>query len=249
MIRQSFLYGYEITSGNYQLNFRELGDTVDRITVIPYNTYIPNDLATILEAQLNEVGNGDYSVTFDMLNRTFSISNGTTVFSVLPSSTTSSAWSVLGFSNDLSGLQDYTGEQTGILFKPQLPLFNLNDFEYRSNTYNGSVSISTSGLIRSSMLGRYRSMTCDIRYINNKDNKISPVLYNSNAVDETKDFLEWAINKKAILYFNDDKIRTKYFKCVLRKTSESSDGLGYLIKEMSNLPEFYEVTGLEFWEQ
>ena len=250
MIRQAFLYGYNVDQSNSLFYFREAGDTADRIFGLTYGTYTASELALAIQIELDGAGDNSYTVTFDKSKRMFTIA-ADAVFDLMITTATFSIFNLIGFTADESGFDEYTGAETGSLFKPQLPFYSWTRFEDNIKAVNGAVSVSTAGIMKATTLGQLQYMSFDIRFINDKENKHSPVEYNPNAVNEARAFMNAAIKKEAMEFFpNRDDLTTSH-KCVLNKTGQDRNGLGYTLKEMINInmPKFYQLNGLEFLKQ
>jgi hypothetical protein len=242
-----FYYIDGVDSENFFLNFNEgsgeLSATVDT------GDYTPSELAFSVARALNNIGNNIYNVVFDRNSRSFTISADNN-FSLLISSGTQASISVfelLGFTGpDLTGSSSYTGDVVGYSYEPQFLLQDFVDEEDLRMAVSASVNKSAAGDIEVVSFGTEKFFEFDLKFITDIDQGIGGVIKtNLNGVSAARHFLRFITRKKKIEFMPDVNSRGVFKTLLLESTEESSDGVGYRLKELysDGLAGYYE-TGL-----
>lgn len=251
LVYQAFIYGYSIDSSNNKIYFQEPADISVREAIIPSGSYSLDTLRQEIMDLLNDNGTDVYTVTVNRASRTFTIS-ATGNFDLLPSTDTDSVFSTIGITSDQTGSNTYTGDTTGNIYYPQFPVQNYTRFEDKIVAINGNQTKSFSGIARASSLGRIRVMECSFQWITEIDFGCnnSPLKTNTNAFQDTRDFLDFCIDKNRVEFIPDTSDFDTYNVCVLTRTNTSRDGLDYELESLDNInmPLFRRVSNLEWQE-
>lgn len=244
-----FYYIEPIGFNNRFLDINE-GATDLVATLLP-SGYSPTELASQVQRQLNLTGTQFYTVTFNRVDRTYTISAPSN-FDLLVSTGDNaglSAYETLGFLTDQTGANTYTGNQVGSEYIPQFPLQDFRGFEDNEEGLDASVNEAASGVVEVITYGRRRFMSFNIKYI--KDGQpCSDSIYGNdpNAVQNARDFLSFCINKSRLEFMKDENDRNAFETVLLESTRASSKGTGYELRELYNegLIGYYETGRIEF---
>lgn len=247
MIRSAFLYGYTVTDETKNFYFDE-GAGVQSF-IIPPRSYSLENLRELLQTLLIENGTQVYTVAVNRVTRLFTISAPLT-FDLLPSTTTENFFSVIGITADkLAGITYESDISTGQTYLPQFALEGYGAFGLNKKSIKGSVSEAPSGITQATDFGTRSVMKCDFPFIGNFEHrKDSPVESNANGLQDAIDFFDYAITKGEMEFMYDRTDFNTYNICILESAGSDRNGLGYELKEIKNLPSFYQIKKLIFRE-
>lgn len=247
--RSKFYYGHTINQNNNIILFNE--GSGDLEATIPNGSYSLTDYVTAVIAAMNTVSSNSYSASLDRSTRKITIS-GTSNFTldITNSGVGTSAYPLMGFTSDKTGSNSYEGDTgSGSEYLPQFWLQDYVDFEYNKKFLQGTVKESASGIPEVVSFGLSTSMRANITFINDfehSDN--SSIEENTSGLDDAIDFMDYAINKGPMEFIKDRDTTSSYTKVILSSTPESSDGIGYRLKELTSrgVSDYYETGLLEF---
>ena len=244
----SFLYGYVVTNDNFLMPFQE--GAFERLGEIRVGSYTSTGLTKEISRAMNEAGSNEYLVSFDRVERKFTISSDDN-FDLLLNTIylDKDIYDVLGYiGTDKIGNNAYVSDDpTGILYEPQFKLQNFTDFEDHRRASSSNKNITASGNIEIIKFGDINIMSCDIKYITDKEqNPDSEILNNPNGKSDYRSFIEHLTDGRPCEFMQDKEDPNTYEECRLDKTKESNDGLDFKIKRMRQLFYHYESGMLEF---
>jgi len=251
--RPVFYYVDEITETSNLLNFSEPNIAPDELAAtLDVGSRSMTDLMTEIEKGLNDAGDQDYTVTLDRDTRFVTISSSD-VFDLYPvtgSNTGLSAFSLIGFTTDRTGLSSYESDVVmGGEYSPQFYPQSYKSFENNIENVQASVNESASGIIEVLSFGQRRFMEMNITFITNRpQSKSAPIENNPNAMSETRSFLTFLITKSNLEYMEDRDNRSTFDKILLESTKQSRQGTAFQLNELVNkgFEEFFETGTLKF---
>lgn len=102
---------YNIDDTNDQLYFLDTGVTATTSTITNQD-YTEGQLKTEIETQMNDDGDGTYTVTFDSQTGKMTIAIGSGTYELTTTTTNNAVWDMIGFdtSADKTGAATYTGD-------------------------------------------------------------------------------------------------------------------------------------------
>jgi hypothetical protein len=242
--RVKFYYINPITKDNNNLDFNEGAGEINAQVAVGAKS--PEQLALAVQRALNDNSENDYTVDFDRTTGFITISSSI-VFDLLAASGTSgfSILPTLGFTTDQTGLNSYTG--TTPIQETYIPQFLLQDFLAPEDNIQGiqpSVQESAQGEIEVITFGNRSFFEFNIRFINDLDrNPTSIIEVNTNAIQETRDFLNFCITKSPLEIMRDRDNPAIFETIQLESNRSSRDGVGFRLQEIRGLQNWYE-TGL-----
>lgn len=246
----AFNYGHKITGDNQSINFSENG--VDELTAtIPVGGYTLGTFVNALSLALNKVGALEYSVTLDRTTRkiTISATGSFELWVVTGSLINISSFPLMGFTGtDRVGLSTYESDSpSGYQYSPQFLLQNFTDFQDEQRKAEASISVTASGRVQVASYGEVKTMTANITLATDIPNQVA-IRENLNGVSDLRDFMSYLIDKNPIEFIPDENNPDIFTKCLLEKTSESSEGVGFKLKELysRNLTGYFETGDLQF---
>lgn len=246
----SFLYGHKIDNIEHFISIDEGGGELT-INLTP-SGYTFSELATELQRALNAGGTLDYVVTADRATFKFTITASSS-FDLLAGSglyASQGAWAVIGFDmSDKTGMTTYTSDnQTGSLWKPQLPLFNYSPTIHRVGSLQATQDESGSGMVEVVSFGTVNYMDFEMRYITDRVDKPDLIELNRSGVEDAMAFLNYARLKNRVEFMEDRDDVSTFEKLILQKTANSGQGLEVQLYEMTsqNLQDYYETKSLSF---
>lgn len=246
----SFYYIDPITVNNLNLNFDEGSGELN--ATLDVGSYSHSQLPDIIAKAMNDVGTQEYECAFNRDTRKYTISASAN-FSLLPvtgSNAGLSVFSTIGFTLDVSGSNSYESDlATGTEYIPQFPLQGFRGFEDSLEFSQTAVSESATGVVEVVSFGPRRFMEFNITYINDSDRiKGGPIERNTNAVQEARDFMEFAITKRNIEFMKNKEVKSEFDITLLERTRTSRNGTAYRLQELynRNLFGFYETGNLRF---
>jgi hypothetical protein len=248
----AFYYGIEINTSNNEIAFSEGGPEI--IATLTSARYTLTTFATEVARAMNEVGTLNYVVTVDRTARTYTIS-GDSNFSLLVStgSSVSDAYPTIGFSgSDRTGDDSYLSNLSiGASYRPQFRLQNYVEFNDNQSQEETTLHKTASGKVELIKFRTDKIMECELMFITDVDQGLGAyITSNPTGVDDARAFLEYAIEKGPIEFIPDISSVATFTNCILESTSESSDGLGFRLKEeyAKGLPGYYTTGLLKFRE-
>jgi len=233
--RSSFFYIDPIDSTNFYLNFDEgSGELTAEISV---GSYSHSELASPVEAALNNVGTLTYAVSFDRNTRRFSIS-ASGPFSLLIATGTSvgnDAFPILGFTGpDVGPATSFTGNlQAGTEYKPQFWLQDWVDQADNQRAISPSVNKTASGQVEVVKFGTEKFFEFSIMLATDiPQGETNFIETDPNGVANLRSFLQFAVEKNNFEFMPDRDNKALFYKVLLESTEESPQGTGYKIKEL-----------------
>lgn len=246
-----FYYGHVINGDNNLINFKE-GAGPEKIAEIPVGSYTLSKFLEVIVSSLNAESSLDWSYSLDRKTRIVTLtSSGTASLLFGTGSTFSSAPSeLLGFPQiDILNATSFVGSfGSGSSFSPQFPLQDFKDKSENKKMINAVVSKSATGdSVSVQSFGTEQVYKMNIKYITN--NPTEGILrFNSQAVEQAKDFLNYVVEKHPIEFMKDETTPEVFDKVYLQTTPQSQDGTAYELTEYvdRSLPEFFETGLLTF---
>jgi hypothetical protein len=246
----AFNYGHKITSDNQNINFSENG--VDELTaIIPVGSYTLGDFVNAISVALNKYGTLDYSVTLDRVTRKITISANASfeLWVVTGSLINVSTFPLMGFTGtDRTGASTYESDSpSGYQYSPQFLLQNFTDFEDEQRKAEASISQTASGRVQVTSYGEVKIMSANITLATNIPDQVA-IRENLNGVSDLREFMIYSIEKNPLEFIPDENNPNIFTKCLLEKTPESSEGVGFKLKELysRNLTGYFETGDLQF---
>lgn len=249
----SFYYVESVTSNNFYLDFNEGGPELT--AEIPSGDYTLEELANIVEAQMNATTANArvYTVTVDRTTRKISIT-GSGTFSLLVSTGThvgNDIYSLIGFTgSNRTGSLTYIGNNAvGTEYVPQFPLQEYVDQEDFQKSVSASINKSANGIVEVVSFGTEKFYDFNIMFITNIDvGNQGPIINNATGLTNARLFMRFCISKRQLEFMPDRSDPNTFYKVLLEKTDEESNGTGYRLKEMytKNLPGYFETGNLRF---
>jgi hypothetical protein len=253
--KSKFYYGINIDNTNFSLDFEEsLGGGVLSAT-LKIGAYALSTFLTEVARALTEASDNGltYEVTVDRTTRFYTISTSSN-FDIITNGPTASisGWSMCGFTVDVSGLNSHESDSpVGKSYSPQIELQNYIDFEDYQDKASASISVAASGLTEVVSFGQNKFMECNISLITDIDQgKNGLIESNPNGVADLRDFMIDATNKGLIEFIPDRDNADIYNLCILDKTRQSRQGVGFRMYELygKGLAGYYETKKLTFRE-
>lgn len=250
----AFYYGHTVNKNNRALNFRDsaISDPDQYSAALSIGSYTISQFADIVAVALNTVGSQEYTVTLDRTTRKFTISAASNFELLLDSGNqkTISIFSLMGFTGvtDLTGSNSYESDSpSGEAYITQTPLKNFSDFSKNREKAEAQVKTTPSGITEVVSYSVLERLKCDLPLITN----YTPQRYireTATGIDEAEAFMNYAIEKAPLEFIYNYKEPNNFVPCLLDKTKQSSDGVGFELKEKvkESLPGYYELTGLVF---
>lgn len=243
----------DVNELNNQINFVEPNIAPTELTAnISVGSYSMTELMNEIVLALNSAGDQTYTATFNRDTRIVTISSSDT-FELLFSSGTSTIQinDLIGFgSTDRTGASTYDGVTAmGDEYVPQFPVQNFIDFDDDVQNVQSNVNESASGIQEVVTFGQRKTMTMNITNITDRFKaKGNFIENNSNAVQDARDFLSFAITKSNLEFMKDRSDRATFHKVLLESTTASRDGTGFRLRELvgQGLEGFYETGNLRF---
>ena len=247
----SFYYGHVIDENNQFLGFKE-GAGAEIKATLRLGDYSLTGFAIEATRAMNEVGALTYNYSVDRKTRiiTISASGSFTLLAATSAFVSASCWSLLGFNADTLSLASHSGAfASGSSWSPQMKAQSHVPFENQFSSVDGAVKKSTNGTVEAVSYGKEYIMDCEFMFITDIVQSNDCLLKSdSNGVQNAIDFMTYA-TQKFDLEFNPDADQPDvFYKCILERTPESQDGLGFKLKEMygRGLPGYFETGILKF---
>lgn len=249
-----FYYGHTISDTNQYLDFKEDGGP-ELTAVVDIGEYSLTDFVNKISAALNNAGDLEYSVSVDRSTRLITVAATGGNVQLLASSGTNasrSCYGLLGFSSDTSSSSSHIGTlSSGYEWKPQFLVQDYVSFNDQQMAIDGVTRQSTSGKVEAVKFGNKKIMDANFRFITDiYQSSKSPIENDESGYLNSRSFLEYAITKADLEFIPDRNDPDVFHKCILESTPESSDGLGFKLKELysQGLVGYYETGVLKFRE-
>lgn len=246
-----FYYGFAVDTTNNKINFDEGGGELTATVVSGGYTF--EEFADEIERVMSAAGGQAYTVTTDRVNRKLTISASASFTLKITSGSNSgiSTYSLMGFTGaDVSGTNSYTGNtEAGSEFVPQFKLQSYIPSDDWQESVSVAINEATSGKIETISFGTRQFVQFNLKYITNKSWASNAVfLANATGVEDARDFLQSITQKIPVEFMPDRDAPVTFQKLLLEKTPSSSQGTGYVLKELfdRNLPDIYETGNLLF---
>jgi hypothetical protein len=232
--RSKFYYDFAPTQLTNLLDFDE-GSGELTATIRP-TKYTATTLAIEIARAMTEVGTQEYFVSFNRVQRKYTISADAS-FSLLVDSGTSAAsvFPLIGFTGvDRTGLDSYQGESNaGKVFLPQFVLQDYVDFEDEVGFASSTVKKTATGRVEVVSFGQESFASFNIKYQTDYAQQVgSPIDNNPSGVNDLREFLSYAITKGDFEFMPDRDDESTFTKCLLESTPESKDGVKFKLKEL-----------------
>ena len=251
--RSAFIYGHTVTSSNEWIDFDEGGGELS--CTIQNGSWSLGEYVDKVAEALNGTGDNEYTVSLDRTSRKITISADAS-FDLLVSTGTHnsiSAFALLGFSTNQTGTDTYEAvNASGSLYEPQYRLQKYQSFLNLKRTLDVKVNESSDGSnVEVVSTGTKQLMECQIKYATNivevNGCRQSAIDANATGVEDLRTFLDYVTLKRPV-EFLEDKTLTPFVKCILEKTSVSSNGVDYDLRNMyaSGWDEYYDTGLLTF---
>jgi len=241
--RSIFIFDIIIKANENMLAFKELtGPT--RVASLEPKAYTGIQLAAELAKSMNISGNQTYSVNYSKVTRKLSIVSASS-FTILVNTSPfigSSIHEVLKLgSTDLSGSSIETGS-IGKEYKPQMPLLDFVDGENNQRAIDSTINETSGGQVEVIRYGIKKIFEMNIDFVT-ETNQSGFIERNLNAVTELRYFMEYLVTKSVVEFIqNRDDIENSV-TLILETTQESSNGVGFKIKEKQGLVGYF-TTGI-----
>jgi hypothetical protein len=245
-----FYYGHEVNEENYKLSFSE-GAGPEIIIELDLDSYSFEDFIAEVVLKMNDSGTYIYTYTTDRDMRKYTI-DATGSFKILASTSTVLAYScfdLLGFSTDTSLATSQTSTASvGSVWSPQMMPQNYVSFDDNQSANDPTVRRSASGNVEMIKYGDNKLMELSFSFITNIAQNNAYLKTDLSGVENCREFLKYVVNKNTVEFIPDEDKPDVYFKCILEKTQDSSDGVGFKLKELyaRGLPGYYETGLLTF---
>lgn len=250
----AFYYGYEVTSDNQYINFKE-GAGAEKTAVVPVGTYSLTKLLQVISAALNAASAIDWAVTVDRTTRIVTIVSDSTA-SLLFATGTNAAQSIYALighaSADVLNVISFVGTlPSGTAYRPQFKLQDYKDNTMTRKLVNPTVNKSSSKQkVSVQYFGVEEFFKFNIKYITNRDISGSDLQYKNNpsAVEEVKAFLNYIILKNIVEFMPDENTPSVFFRMYLDSSAQDNDGTGFDLIEYvdRDAPNFFETGLLTF---
>lgn len=242
-----------VTRSNYKLDFSDTVSSTIREATLQLGPYSPYELGVEIQRAMNEASTEDYTVTFDRATRKYTISSSSN-FSLLASSganASSDIFQLAGFnSTDKSGASSYVSDNVvGTEYVPQFPIQQYVSTEDLQEKIKPSVNTSASGRVEVVSFGTVKYAEMNIKYITDLPQGSGGIIDNdSSAVSKARTFMQTLIQKRNCEFMEDKNNPQNYEIFLLEKTTRSGQGVGYLLKELTNqnLAGYFETGKLTF---
>lgn len=249
--RAKFYYGFTVDGTNQKIDFNEgAGELTGTLTL---GDYTLTEFLSELQLALNDAGTQAYTVTVDRVTRFITINAGSNFDLLITSGSNSatSVYSTAGFTGaDVAGAITYTGVISGSEYIPQ---FFLDQYIPSENNRRRTSSVrkeSASGKVEVISYGETANTEMNITFITDIDQGANSdaITTDLSGLANSRLFMDFITDIKPIEFIPDKDAPGTFEKLTLLKTSESSDGVDYLLKELfsKGLAEYYETGKLVF---
>jgi len=256
----AFYYGHNINANNQNISLREPYDTNPNEKIVELNigSHSLTEYVDEIATRISDIGSQEYTATVDRFTRQITISADQPFELLVASGSTFeiSAFNLMGFSgDDRTGLNSYTGDlPSGKSYEPQFKLHNYVDFKDMQRKSSASISESASGVPEIISFGKILEAEFEIMFatnINQGSDKIeNPIRTDQNGYENLRDFMIDITDKNTIEIILDKQAPEIFHKALLQKTTASSQGIAFQLKEMraSGLRGYFRSGKLTFRE-
>jgi len=250
----SFYYGFEVTSDNQFINFKE-GAGAEKTATVPVGTYSLTKLLQVVAAALNAASAIDWTASVNRATRIVTLTSSSSASLLWATGTnfTQSIGPLLGMPlTNVLNVTSFVGTlAVGTAYRPQFKLQDYKDNTMTRKLINPTVNKSSSKQkVSVQYFGVEEFFKFNIKYITNRDVSGSDSKYknNPNAVEEAKAFLNFIILKNIIEFMPDENKPNVYYRMYLDSSTQDSDGVGFDLVEYvdKDLPNFFETGLLTF---
>lgn len=244
--QSSFLYGFQITSANSSLDFKNSSGGSTLLATLNTGFYSLQDLmAEVVRAMNAADPANNYSYLIDRTfssgtqNRVTISTNGAyldLLFGTGPRLATSIA-STIGFTNtDQTGATSYQSTSSaGTILLPSYVGYTYIPPTMMQKMI-GSKNVAASGLVETIYFATHQFFQVEFKY--------EP---QAKVLTEWASFMQWAAKGRPIEFTADTTSANTVFNATLDKTSYDSNGMGYQFKEMlPDMPFLYTTGQLTF---
>jgi len=246
--RSAFYYGYTVDATSNTIRMNEGSGDID--VTLPSGKYTLTDYINAVSIAINAALTQDYTIAVDRVTRLVTISAPLDfelkIADIFP---LNSGYPIMGFTvlSNLSGSNAYTSDSaSGSIYLPQFFLQRYVDFEDWKEFIDGSVKESANGLEEIVSFGLKQFMEFDIKFITDREMGFdAPIENNNTAIQDTRDFMDYLTAKGDLEFMKDRDDRNSFLECRLERTSSSSKGIGYKLKE-PRFDGYFETGKLKF---
>jgi len=246
--KSAFFYNHVVTSTNNIFIINKGASDIE--VAVETGTFSFTQFAIKVVNALNSTGDNAYTISINRTTRKITITSDANFDMLYSSRPTNSLFNLLGFTADQTGSDSYEGDSTsGDVYYPQFKLQSYKPFRDNKSFLQGKVNESASGIPEIVSFGELRVMDMNLTFITNEAQRFdSPIEENLSGVEDARSFMEFCINKSYLEFMEDRENPNTYYTVMLDKTSDSSDGIGYTLKNLASrkLPKYYETGKITF---
>lgn len=247
-----FYYGFDVTTNNRYIDFDE--GAGELTATLPVGSFTMTQMAIEVARALNDVGLNTYTCTVNRTTRIFTItaSVATDFLGATGSNASQSVFPTIGLasSDSLAATSVVGATAAGSTYSPQLTLQDHVSTSNNKRALSGVVTKSASGSsVSVQSFGEETFLRLNFKYITNRFQPPDSKLRNdSNALANVRAFLDHCITKAPVEFMENVTDRDTFEKLILESTPQSSDGIGYELRELldRNLPGYFESGILTF---
>jgi len=232
--RSSFIFGHTVKdSENNFINFVEDGIT-ELTAIIDVGSYTISQYINKIAQALNDIGDNTYTVSLDRETRKITISSDDTFDLLVTTGTQSaiSAFPLMGFTTDRSGLTSYVGEDSsGSIYYPQYNLQDYVAFEDMEESVQSQVNESSSGEIEVVSYGVRNFSEFNIKYSTDIIGQ-GAIDDNPTGVSDLRVFMQYITKKRPFEFLRDRNDFNVFDSAILESTTKSRDGTGFMLREL-----------------
>ncbi len=241
-----FNYGHDVTIDNKYIPFDEGGPEL--LAEIAIGNYTLAEFAQAVEDALNAAGDLVYVVGVSRAGNQLTIS-AQTDFALLThtGSTSQTAFELMGFDSaavDLTGETTYTGgRSSGSQYRPQFQLQSYVPPENYIESVDAAINKSADGRVEVVSFGRQRMIDMDIKFITSLPMDGQVFRNNPTGLQDARDFFDFITQKKRFEFVPDTTAPSTFYKVILEKMPNYSNGTGFKLKELfaDGLNDIYET--------
>lgn len=243
-----FTYGHTIDANNQIINFNEGSGEISASIII--GEYTLQSFGDAVASAMNLAGSQDYSVAVDRTTRklTLSAASSFTLLAATGSQIEISAFALMGYTLDISGISNEGDQASGSAYRPQFLLQDFIDFQDDVESSHSKVNQSATGIVEVISYGSIEFMSCVITFATDIL-KQAAIENNANGVADLRAFMKYSVGKAPLEFVPDaDNNPSAFTDCLLERTPQSKDGVNYMLKELysRNLVGYFETGKLKF---
>lgn len=245
-----FFYDFEVTEAQRLISFDEGGP--EFVVELTQGRYSLTDGLLEIASKMTDAGAQAYTVSMNRFTRAVTISAPAnfTLRVATGSGVGNTAFSLVGFTGlNRTGSNSYVSNlSVGKSYTPQFKLQDWIDPEHNKRAVDATVKKSANGSVEVVTFGIERLIQAHIRFATNipQDGKV--IRSNTGGVEALIDFMDWATLKAPIELIPDEQNPSTFYKVILERTPEFSNGTGFRLKELydRNAPGYFETGVLGF---